>query len=140
MTQICSSSGAQARIQAMAFLIAKTVAQQKKLLVFAPEESLAESLDRQLWSSPPTSFIPHVREDSPLADKTPVVITNSLENMTHDERLFNLSNEIPVSFARFQSVIEVVGKEAEEREKGRERVKFYKERGYTIRFFNLGEP
>ena len=42
-------------------------------------------------------------------------------------------------FSRFDSVIEVVGRDDGERLAARERVKFYKDRGYTIQYFDLAE-
>ena len=77
--------------------------------------------------------------DSPLAGQTPVVITDNLDPLTHNERLFNLSSEIPNGFSRFTSIIEVVGQQEEERLAGRERVKYYKDRGYEIKFIDLSE-
>ena len=51
----------------------------------------------------------------------------------------NLSREIPPGFARFQSLIEVVGQEEGDRAAARDRVKFYKDRGYEVRYFDLSE-
>ncbi|MBV5277074.1 DNA polymerase III subunit chi, partial [bacterium] len=73
-------------------------------------------LDRHLWMHPPTGFVPHVRSDSPLANETPVLIADRLEQLPQDERLINLSAEVPPGFSRFTSVIEVVGQHDEERQ------------------------
>lgn len=139
MTQIFFYHNAADRIAAVAVLISKAYAQRKALLVYAPDDELADTLDRQLWMHPPTGFVPHVRSTSPLADETPVVITDDLEGQAHNERLFNLSSAIPGAFSRFASVIEVVGQGEDERQAGRERVKFYKDRGYAIKFIDLAE-
>ena len=139
MTQIFFYHNAADRISATAALISKAFAQKKALLVFAPDSEVASTLDRHLWMHPPTGFVPHVRGDSPLAAETPIVITNTLETTPQNERLFNLSAEVPPGFSRFTSVIEVVGRNEDERLAGRERVKFYKDRGYEIKFFDLAE-
>ena len=139
MTNIFFYHNAADRIAAAAALIGKAYQQQKDLLVFAPDAEIASTLDRHLWMHPPTGFIPHVRSDSPLAAETPILITNNLESLPQSERLFNLSGEIPTGFSRFTSVIEVVGKQEDERLAGRERVKFYKDRGYEIKFIDLSE-
>ena len=139
MTQIFFYHNAADRISATAALISKAFAQKKALLVYAPDADVASTLDRHLWMHPPTGFVPHVRGDSPLAAETPIVITDSLETLPQNERLFNLSAEVPPGFARFTSVIEVVGRNEGERLAGRERVKFYKDRGYEIKFFDLAE-
>lgn len=124
----------------MATLIGKAFAQKKPLLVYAPQAPLAAALDRELWLKPPTGFIPHVRLDSPLAAQTPVLIADRLDplaQLPQEERLVNLSAEIPPGFARFTSVIEVVGRNDEERQAGRQRVKYYRDRGYEVRYFDL---
>ncbi|MFZ4535252.1 DNA polymerase III subunit chi [Propionivibrio sp.] len=139
MTQIFFYHNAADRIAAAAALIGKAYQQRKALLVFAPDAEVADTLDRHLWMHPPTGFVPHVRSNSPLAAETPVLITDTLESLPQNERLFNLSAEIPPGFSRFTSIIEVVGKQEAERLAGRERVKFYKDRGYEIKYFDLAE-
>lgn len=139
MTQIFFYHNAADRLAAVAVLIGKACAHKKALLIYAPDDEVADTLDRQLWMHPPTGFLPHVRSTSPLADETPVVIADDLEGMAHSERLFNLSSEIPGAFSRFASVIEVVGRGEGERQAGRQRVKFYKDRGYAIKFIDLAE-
>ncbi len=139
MTQIYFYHNAIDRIAAAAALIGKAYQQKKALLVFAPDTEISSTLDRHLWIHPPTGFIPHVYSDSPLAAETPILITDQLDSLAHDERLFNLSDEIPDGFSRFTSVIEIVGQQENERQAGRERVKYYKDRGYEIKFIDLSE-
>lgn len=134
MTQIFFYHNARDRVGAAAALIGKAFAQKKALLVYAPDADLAAALDRQLWTQPPTGFIPHVDVDSPLAGETPVLFASTLDSVPHDERLFNLSSQVPPGFARFSSLIEVVGQSDEERADGRLRARFYKDRGYDVRY------
>ena len=139
MTQIFFYHNASDRITAAAVLIGKACRQNKSLLVYAPDAEIASRLDRQLWVNPPTGFIPHVDSQSALAEETPVVITGDLEFITRNERLINLSAAVPPGFSRFTSLIEVVGSAEDERQAGRERVRFYKDRGYPISYFDLAE-
>lgn len=139
MTQIFFYHNAAERIAAAAALIGKAYQQKKSLLVYAPDAEVAGLLDRHLWMHPPSGFVPHVRGDSPLAAETPVLIADNLDALPHNERLFNLSAQIPPGFARFTSVIEVVGQQDAERLAGRERVRFYKDRGYEIKYIDLSE-
>ncbi|MFT3847816.1 MAG: DNA polymerase III subunit chi [Propionivibrio sp.] len=139
MTRIFFYHNAPDRIGTAAALIGKAFLQRKALLVYAPDHEVAGDLDRHLWIHPATGFVPHVRGNSPLADETPVVITGDLESPRHNERLVNLSTEVPPGFSRFTSVIEVVGRNEDERLAGRGRVKFYKDRGYEIRYIDLAE-
>ena len=68
-----------------------------------------------------------------------MLLADKLDALPQNERLFNLSAEIPPGFARFTSVIEVVGQHEAERLAGRERVRFYKDRGYEIKYIDLAE-
>ncbi len=137
MTRVFFYHNAADRIAATATLIGKAVSQKKSLLVYAPEPEVAAALDRHLWMHPPTGFIPHVAIDSPLAGETPVLIADTLDAVPHDERLFNLSAEVPPGFSRFASLIEVVGQDRDERVDGRRRARFYKDRGYDISYVDL---
>jgi DNA polymerase-3 subunit chi len=137
LTQIFFYHGAANRIAAAAGLIAKACAQKKALLVYAPDPAIASALDRALWVSNPIGFVPHVRANSPLAAETGVIIADRLENLPQDQRLMNLSGEVPPGFSRFASVIEVVSEEPDVRQPARERFKFYKDRGYEIQSHDL---
>ena len=139
MTQVFFYHNAASRIVAAAALLGKACRQGKAVLVYAPDETLAEALDRQLWVAPPAGFIPHVFAKSPLAAETPIVITADTAVTEQNERLLNLSEEVPRAFSRFASVIEVVGRQEDERQSARARVKFYKDRGYAIQYFDLAE-
>lgn len=139
MTQVFFYHGAADKIAAACALLGKAYAQGKAVLVYAPQPQVASDLDRFLWTQPALSFVPHCRSDSPLAPETPILIADDLEKIPQDERLMNLGLEIPPGFARFQSLIEVVGEEADDKQAARERVRFYKERGYEVRYFDLAK-
>ncbi|MBK8318281.1 MAG: DNA polymerase III subunit chi [Azonexus sp.] len=139
MTQVFFYHGAADKIAAACALLSGAYAKKKPMLVFAPEKEVANSVDRMLWTQPALSFVPHCRADSPLAAETPILITDSLETLPQDERLMNLSQIVPPGFSRFQSLIEVVGQADDERAAARDRVKFYKDRGYEVRYFDLSE-
>ena len=139
MTQIFFYHGAADKIAAACALLGGAYAKNKAMLVFAPDKEVASSIDRMLWTQSALSFIPHCRADSPLASETPILITDSLDTIPQDERLMNLSQDVPPGFSRFQSLIEVVGQADDEREAARTRVRFYKDRGYEVRYFDLSE-
>ena len=139
MTQVFFYHGAADKIAAACALLSGAYAKKKPMLVFAPEKEIANSVDRMLWTQPALSFVPHCRADSPLAAETPILITDSLEALPQDERLMNLSQIVPPGFSRFQSLIEVVGQADDERAAARDRVKFYKDRGYEVSYFDLSK-
>ena len=139
MTEVFFYHGASDRIAAACALLGGAYAKKKPMLVFAPEKAVADSVDRALWTQSALGFVPHCRADSPLAAETPILITDNLDQLPQDERLMNLSQVVPPGFSRFHSLIEVVGRDETERNSARERVKFYKDRGYEVRYFDLGE-
>lgn len=139
MTRVFFYHGASNPIAAACALIGGAHAKGKPVLVYAPDEAVAQELDRALWTHPPLSFVPHCRADSPLAAETPILITGSLESPPQDERLLNLGREVPQGFSRFESLIEVVGQADDERLAARERVKHYRDRGYEVSFTDLSD-
>jgi DNA polymerase-3 subunit chi len=139
LTQVFFYHGASDKIAAACALLSGAHAKKKPVLVYALENAVASSLDRMLWTHSALSFVPHCRADSPLAAETPILITDNLETISQDERLMNLSQEIPPGFSRFESLIEVVGQEDDDRAAARDRVKFYKDRGYEVRYFDLSD-
>lgn len=139
MTQVFFYHGAADKIAAACALLSGAYAKKKPMLVYAVENEVASSVDRMLWTKGALSFVPHCRADSPLAAETPILITDDLENIAQDERLMNLSHEIPPGFARFQSLIEVVGQDEADRLAARDRVKFYKDGGHEVRYFDLSD-
>lgn len=139
MTQVFFYHGASDKIAAACALISGAWAKRKAMLVYAPDKPVADSIDRLLWTRDQLSFVPHCRADSPLAAETPILIADRLEQVAQTERLMNLSSEIPAAYQRFHSLIEVVGQEEEERQAARERVRFYKEQGCDVRYFDLND-
>lgn len=139
MTQVFFYHGAAEKIAAACALLSGAYAKKKPVLVYAVDNSVANSVDRMLWTHSALSFVPHCRADSALAAETPILITDQLDNIAQDQRLMNLSQEIPPGFSRFESLIEVVGQEEGDRTAARDRVKFYKDRGYEVRYFDLSD-
>jgi DNA polymerase III subunit chi len=75
---------------------------------------------------------------SPLAKDTPVVLAADLDAAPHHKILVNLGMTVPPQFARFERLLEVVGNEDEELAAGRERYRFYRDRGYALNNYNQG--
>ena len=75
--------------------------------------------------------------DSPLAADTPILIGHALEHAGPAAVLVNLHSSPPPFFSRFERLAEIVGTDDADAAAGRERWKFYKERGYELRAHNL---
>ena len=132
MTSIDFYFNAEDKLQVACRLAGKAYAQKKRLLIFAPEADAARRIDRMLWTWPQLSFVPHCFAHDPLAPQTPVLITADAPNRPDCEILLNLGAECPPLFERCARLLEVIGQDDEDRTRGRDRYRFYKERGYAI--------
>ncbi|BAO30491.1 DNA polymerase III subunit chi [Sulfuritalea hydrogenivorans] len=132
MTQITFLHGALDRLQAVAAWLAQAGREGKQVLVYVPATERSEHLDRLLWTHSATGFTPHCRAGDKLAAETPIILASDLDHPLHDECLLNLSDEVPPGFSRFQQLIEIVSAENDDKLPGRERFRFYRERGYPL--------
>jgi DNA polymerase III subunit chi len=102
-----------------------------------PDAATSDALDRLLWHYPATAFIPHCLADAEDAEQMPVVLNHRSERFPHHDLLISLHDECVPFFSRFERVIEIIGHDAEDSRKGRERFKFYRDRGYQLRHIDL---
>jgi DNA polymerase-3 subunit chi len=132
MTRIDFYFEADDKLQVACRLSAKAAQQKLRVLIYAADEAGAQRIDKLLWTWQATAFVPHCMTRSPLAAHTPVLITDDPEDTPHDEVLLNLHHDWPPAFSRFQRLVEIVGRESEDREAARARFRFYRDRGYEI--------
>lgn len=100
-----------------------------------------EVLDQTLWTFSELDFLPHVAADDPLAAQTPILITeHDSADLPHHQILINLSGATPGHFASFERMIEIIGCGDADKSGGRERWKFYKDRGYPLAHFVAENP
>ena len=132
MTTVDFYFNAPERLQVACRLAGKALRQKKRMLIYAPDAETASRVDRMLWTWPATGFVPHCMAHDPLAPDTPVLIAADAQSPSGCEVLLNLGAECPPHFERFERLLEVVGAEEAEREAGRSRYRFYRERGYRI--------
>jgi DNA polymerase-3 subunit chi len=125
------------RLRVACRLAAKAVAQQLRVLVYAPDGDVAVAIDRLMWTTPAIGFLPHVAAGHRLAAETPVVIARGAEDSPHDEVLVNLAVEWPPAFARFRRLVEIVTADEDDKRAARDRYRFYRDRGYEIRTHSL---
>ncbi len=140
MTSIDFYFNAEDRLQVTCRLAAKAVSQGKRMLIYAPDAELAARIDKMLWTWPAIGFVPHVAEHDPLAAETPVLIGSGEEAAPGVEVLLNLAHDCPPHFERFERLLELVGAGDEEKKAGRERYRFYRDRGYPIANHDLAHP
>ncbi|OJW51803.1 MAG: DNA polymerase III subunit chi [Thiobacillus sp. 65-1059] len=116
---------------------AKAHGQGKQVMIYAPDPTIADAIDRLLWSAPALSFVPHCRDSDPLASETPVLIGTDADALRQADVMINLHREQPPAFARFERLVEIVGQDEAGREQGRARYRFYQTRGYALQTHDL---
>jgi len=139
MTQIDFYTHVEDKLRTACRLAAKAFSHELRVLVSCPDADTAGRVDRLLWTTPATSFIPHCLASNPLAPVTPIVVDHESAEPPHDQILLNLRSEWPPFFSRFQRLIEIVSLDDDDRGLARERFKFYRDRGYEIRTHDLSK-
>ncbi len=139
MTRIDFYFEAEDKLQVACRLSAKAAQQKLRVLIYTPDEAQAQMIDKLLWTWQATGFLPHCMTKSPLAAQTPVLITHDPEDTPHDEVLLNLHSAWPPAFSRFQRLVEIVGRDDEDRATARARFRFYRDRGYEIARHDLSQ-
>lgn len=139
MTRIDFYLDVEDKIPFIGRLCAKVLQQKLRMLIYAPEASVASAVNKTLWTQPAISFVPHCQDTDSLAAETPILITQDNAQLPHDEVLLNLHREQPPHFSRFQRLIEIVSCEETDKQDARNRFKFYRDRGYEIHQHPMGE-
>jgi len=126
-------------------LAGKAVQRELSVFVLAESEPDARRLDELLWTFAQNSFIPHrfawASAATPVAE--PVIIgcksrAEDGENETHDwDLMINLTGEVPDEFGRYERLAEVLDADPARREHGRERYRYYRDRGYELKTHQL---
>lgn len=110
----------------------------KPITFYIPDAKRADTFDKALWVNDPQSFVPHCRADSDVADRTLILITDDLDAVQQDELVVNLADDVPPGFARFHRLFEIVSQHPADKAAARERMAFYKDRGYPITYRKSG--
>ena len=136
MTRIDFHSNVPDKVAYACRLVRKARAANSRMVMFSDDRAQLAALDEALWTFSELDFLPHVLASDALAAQTPVILTDNEDvELPHHEVLVNLSAKAPVSFARFERMIEIVSSEDADTVAGRERYRFYKERGYPLTHF-----
>ncbi len=116
-------------------LAEKAFRHNKTVFIHSDDETLLQQLDEQLWQFRPDSFVPHrlLGSDELVQknDSDPVQLSTG-EPGNDRHVLINLANAVPTFFSRFERALEVVNQAEKVRDSGRERYRFYQQRGYPL--------
>lgn len=119
-------------------LVEKAYHQGQQVYIHTDNARHSAAVDAALWAIRPDSFVPHeivkdgVNVDSPVlighGDNTPPRLMDVLVNLTDQQPLF---------FSQFERVAEIIDNNDMIKQAGRERFKFYKQRGYELDTFHI---
>ena len=97
-------------------------------------------MDDLLWTFRDGSFLPHLpvtEADSDPGQLTRIHLGHGDDPGPEEGLLINMAEDVPMFFSRFERVAEIVGQSDVEKAKGRERFRFYRDRGYELKTHNL---
>ncbi len=134
---ILNDNAADARQRFVCRLAEKAWQQGNKVYIHTGDPALSTRIDEMLWTFSQGSFVPHGMDNDPAADEADIHIGHGEEPRHHDEVLINLSSEVPLFFSRFKRVAEIIDGDENQRQQGRERFRFYRERGYPLESHNI---
>jgi len=137
VTKVDFYTGSTDKLRTACQLSHKAMQNGVRVVLSAPDAALTDALDRLLWQFPATAFIPHCRSDAEEALQMPVVLNSGSGKFPHHDLLISLHDECVPFFSRFERVIEIISNEAGDSSSGRERFRFYRDRGYELRHIDL---
>jgi DNA polymerase-3 subunit chi len=116
-------------------LLRKAYRKGATVLCLAPRATL-DALDRQLWTFVERDFVPHVRlgpAAAPLAARTPIWLADTLPAAgAGRDVVLNLGIDLDVEATGAARVIEVIGADGDEVERGRRLWREYKAAGFEV--------
>ncbi|MGB9094372.1 MAG: DNA polymerase III subunit chi [Gallionella sp.] len=144
MTKVDFYTGSPDKLRTVCQLSQKAMQNGVRAIISLPDATTVDALDKLLWHYPPSAFIPHCRSDAATAGQKPadlsdwpVILDHGGDRFPHHELLINLLDECMPIFSRFERVIEIIGNNEEDSRAGRERFRFYRDRGYELHHFDL---
>ncbi len=137
MTKVDFYTGSTDKLRTACQLSHKAMQNGVRTVISVPDTATADALDKLLWHYPATAFIPHCRSDAEEAEQTPVVLNQGSDKFPHHDLMISMHNECMPYFSRFERVIEIISTDSEDSRQGRERFKFYRDRGYELSHIDL---
>ena len=120
-----------ARLRLACRLAEKAWSQSQKVLLLTSGSEEARTLDEMLWTFRDRSFVPHEIFSPDCAPRSSVLISDGTALPDEADVLINLCERVPEAFERFARIVEPVDGDPARRKAGRERFRFYRERGLT---------
>lgn len=118
-------------------LAEKAWSQGHRVYIHTSSAEQARHMDELLWTFRDGSFLPHEQYRAGQADASPILIGADAAPDTTSDVLINLAQDVPLFFSRFLRVAEIIGNDDTAKATGRERFRFYRDRGYPLNTHKL---
>ena len=140
---ILETESVDSRLRVACRITRKAVQQEHHVFVNAADAADADRLDQLLWTFSQGSFIPHIVAGKGLpADGVEPVVIGIDDAHAHDDPpvetgerwdvMINLACDVPGYFSRYDRVAEIVDADPVRLQQGRQRYRFYQDRGYKL--------
>ncbi len=120
------------RFQIACRLAEKAWRQGRRIYLHTASAAESQHLDRLLWTFREQSFIPHGLAAEADPAMNPILIGHAGEAGEEHDVLINLDHQVPPFFSRFGRLAEIIDRDPEVRRSGRDRYRFYRDRGYPL--------
>lgn len=121
-------------------LAEKAVGRGQKVFIFSQNDEDLRDLDTSLWDFRAMSFVAHqlIEPGSLLSsnDSDPVHLSGGEPGIDRN-LLINLALDVPPFFSRFERTLEIVNEDPAVQTPGRNRYRFYKQRGYPLQHHKM---
>lgn len=109
-----------------------------QVFIYTENAGQSAAMDEALWAFRPESFVPHEIMSDASVVTSPVLISH---DNTPPPRLMdvliNLNAEQPMFFSQFERLAEIIDNNEQIKQQGRQRYKFYQDRGYPLETHTL---
>jgi len=120
-------------------LLEKTLQKGWRALVKLPEAQLKE-MDDYLWTYRDDSFLPHGRDDEPMAEQLPITLSATAESAEGHGAVFLLGgSEVPDMTGVERCMVMINGRSQDDVMRERKRWKTLKETGATLSYYQQND-
>jgi len=136
---VIGSADARDRLELACRLTEKAWLRGHRVFVRTGSGDEARAFDDLLWTFHDRSFVPHEIAVPGAGTTAPVVIGTDLPQAGTDQLLLNLGPDVPDGYALFARVAEIIDGDTLRRQQGRDRFRYYRERGIAPETHNLDD-
>jgi len=114
-------------------LAEKAWQQNYRVFIYAESSTHAQQLDNLLWTFRQDSFVPHEILMDSVQPTMPIYIGYGSRIATEMTALINLTDTVPDFFFQYQRIAEIVENTETAKSLGRERYRFYRDKGLELK-------